>query len=489
MRLQPAFYLFVTLFMLMNCTSNDSIEDSLDDIEHPQFSQQSLPPPIDYDLDSIIERGVLKAIVVGGPTSFFIYRGESMGFEYELLNRFAEELGVKLELVVAKNFDELGEWLNSGKGDVIAHGMTVTLKRQQKFAFSEYLYLTHQVLVQSKPDNWRKMKLHEIDRALVHDAIELIGDTVSIRNNSSYMSRIKNLMGEIGGVIYIDTASSELSTDELIGSVGNGEMKYTIADNTLAEIHAFHYPNLVVSTPISFSQRASWVLRKNSSQLQEKLNEWIINMKKHSEYYVIYNKYFKNRHSISERIESDYFLNNTGKLSPYDELIKKYAEGLPWDWELLASQVYQESRFDPHAHSWASAHGLLQLMPATARELGVSNPSDPEQSIRGGAKYLKSIWVRWSEIPDSLERIKFTLASYNAGFGHIQDARTLTELSNGDPNVWDGQVEKALLNLTYQRYYSKPEIRYGYVHGIEPVKYVKEIFERYTMYKTFLENQ
>ena len=488
MRIPPTIYLFFLLVLLVNCTPKEPVSEDLDELEVPHFSQQATVPPINYDLDSIVERGVLRAIVVGGPTSFFIYRGESMGFEYELLNRFAEDLGVKLELVVAKNFDELGEWLNSGKGDIIAHGMTVTLNRQKHFSFTEYLYLTHQVLVQSKPSNWRHMKLHEIDRGVVHDAIQLIGDTVSIRNHSSYMSRIKNLMGEIGGVIHIDTASSELSTDELIGAVGNGEIKYTIADNTLAEILAYHYPNLVVSTPISFSQRASWVLRKNSTQLQEKLNEWIVKMKKQSDYYVIYNKYYKNRNSISERIESDYFLNSTGVLSPYDELIKKYAEDLPWNWELLASQVFQESKFDPKARSWASAHGLLQLMPATAKELGVSNPSDPEQSIRGGAKYLKSIWERWSEIPDSLERIKFTLASYNAGFGHIQDARTLTELNNGDPNIWDGQVENALLNLTYQRYYSKPEIKYGYVHGLEPVKYVKEILERTTMYETFLEN-
>jgi len=480
------YYLLVFGLLAMGCSESTKVEFS--PVMGDEFTDSEIPDPIAFDLDSIKERGVLRALVISGPTSFFIYKGATMGYEYEMLTRFADHLDVKLELVVVNSFSDLGEMLNTGEGDLIAHGLTVTQNRQKYFGFTDYLYLTHQVLVQRKPTGWRRLKQHQIDRALIQDPIELIGDTVSIRNHSSYMLRLVNTMSEVGGTIYVDTASSQMSTDQLIAGVEAGEIKYTIADNTLAEINANHYPDLDVTTRMSFSQRASWVVRLNSLQLQEALDEWIGEMKNKTEYYVIFNKYFKNRKFFNKHLDSDYYLNETGVLSPYDDWIKEYAENLPWDWKLLASQVYQESRFDPHAKSWASAHGLMQLMPATARELGVTNTADPKQSIEAGTRYLKKLWGMWSEIPDSVERIKFTLASYNAGFYHVQDARTFAELTGRDPFVWDDHVETCILELTYQKNYSRSEIKYGYVRGREPVNYVDQIMDRYKVYNNFLEN-
>ncbi|WP_298533833.1 transporter substrate-binding domain-containing protein [uncultured Algibacter sp.] len=478
-------YVFpLILVLLLSCNSDKNITE--DDLA---FNKESISEPINFDLDAIKKRGVLKAIVVGGPTSFFIYRGETMGFEYELLKRFTENLGVKLEIIVAKDFDVLADWLNTGKGDIVAHGFTPTISRKKRFDFTNYLYLTKQVLVQKKPKNWRKLKLHEINKQLKKDAIELINDTVSVRRYSSYKMRLENLMDEIGGEIYIDEVDSNITTDELIGMVSKGEIKYTIADNTLAKMHTYHFKNLDISTPVSLSQKASWVLRQNTSNLKNELNIWIDGMKKTTDFHVIYNRYFKNRRSITKHIDSDYFLNETGKLSPYDELIKKYARNLPWDWVLLASQIFQESRFDPNASSWANAHGLMQIMPSTAKDLGVLNTSNPEESIKAGTRYLKQLWNEWDMITDDNERIKFTLASYNAGLSHVKDAVTLTKLENGNPNIWTEHVEQAMLKLTYRKYYTKPEIKYGYVHGIEPVSYVKDIFERYGLYTQILEGE
>ena len=416
-----------------------------------------------------------------------IFNLYSFIIEYELLKRFTEEIGVTLEIIIAKDFSTLGEWLNNGKGDIVAHGFTPTMNRKKRFGFTDYLYLTKQVLVQRKPDNWRKLKLHEIDRQLKNDAIELINDTVSVRNYSSYKMRLENLMNEIGGNIHIDEVDSNITTDELIGMVSTGDIKYTIADNTLAQMHAYHFRNLDVSIPISLSQKASWVIRKNASDLNKALNSWIDNVKKTTDYHVIYNRYYKNRRNIKKHVDSDYFLNDTGKLSPYDDIIKKYAEDLPWDWLLLASQIFQESRFNPNASSWASAHGLMQIMPLTAKELGVIDPSNPEESVKAGTRYLKQLWKEWDNIEDYNERIKFTLASYNAGLNHIKDAVTLTKLNGGNPNIWEDNIDQSLLKLTYRKNYTKPGIKYGYVHGIEPVSYVKDIFERYDLYTQIIE--
>jgi membrane-bound lytic murein transglycosylase F len=451
------------------------------------FDKNNISKPINFDLDAIKRRGVLKAIVVGGPTSFFVYRGQTMGFEYELLQKFTEHIGVDLEIIIAKDFNVLGEWLNTGKGDIVAHAFAPTKTRKKTFSFTNYLYLTQQVLVQRKPKNWRKLKLHEIDKTLKKDVIELINDTVSVRNYSSYKMRLENLMEEIGGDIIIDKVDSNITTDELIEKVSSGEIKYTIADNTLAEMHAFHYKNLDVSTPVSLSQKASWVLRKNSSQLKNALNQWIKKTKRTSDFHTIYNRYYKNRQSIKRHTQSDYFLNDSGKLSPYDDLIKTYAENLPWDWVMLASQIFQESRFQPNAQSWAKAHGLMQIMPVTAKELGVTDTSNPEESIKAGTRYLLKLWNQWKHIEDFETRLKFTLGSYNAGINHIIDAVTLTKLTNGNPNLWDNHVEQSLLKLTKRKYYTKEGIKYGYVHGLEPVTYVKDIFERYNLYKQLLE--
>lgn len=485
MRLQKLRYLLIC-FILISCDSQPKKDhDSKDSL----INSTNLSKPINFDLNAIRTRGVLKAIVIGGPTSFFVYRGESMGFEYELLQKFTQDIGVDLEIVIAKDFNELGVLLNSGHGDIIAHGFTPTKSRKKLFSFTNYLYLTQQVLVQRKPINWRKLKLHEIDEKLKTDVIELINDTISVRNYSSYKMRLENLMEEIGDDIHIDEVDSNITTDELIGKVSSGEIKYTIADNTLAQMHAFHFKNIDVSTPVSLSQKASWVIRKNASQLKLALNQWIQKNKGKSDYHVIYNRYYKNRKTIRKHLESDYFLNDSGKLSPYDTLIKTYAEKLPWDWVMLASQIFQESRFNPKAKSWAKAHGLMQIMPLTAKELGVTDTSNPEESIKAGTRYLLKLWNQWDNIEDFNERLKFTLASYNAGINHIKDAVFLTKSEGGNPLVWNNNVDESLLKLTYRKNYTKKGIKHGYVHGIEPVLYVKEIFERYNLYKQFLETK
>lgn len=443
-------------------------------------------PMVERDLEDIKEEGVLKVIMVYSETSYFLYRGQPMGFEYELLTRLAEEWGVELEVIPAENLDELISMLNRGEGDVIAHGLTITKPRQQYIDFTNYLYLTKQVLVQRKPDNWRQQKRHEIQQELISDPIELIGDTVSVRLASSYYDRLQNLEQEVGGDIYIDTVAGYLSTGRIIKKVVNQEIEYTIADDNIAEINSAYYPSLNVETPVSFSQRAAWAVRKNAPELRTALNKWVDSMRKEVDYYVIYNRYFENKRDFRARVESEFYSQEGGKISPYDKLIKEYADSLDWDWRFLSSLVYQESQFDPNARSWAKAKGLMQLMPATARELGVQNRSNPKQNLSGGTAYLAALYERWEAIPDSIQRIKFTLASYNCGYHHVVDAQRLARMQDKDPNRWDENVENALLKLSYPNYYNKDEMEYGYVRGIEPVTYVEQIFERYEHYRQLI---
>jgi len=444
-------------------------------------------PPIQHNLETIKKEGKLKVLTTYSSTSYFLYRGETMGYEYELLQRFAAYLGVKLEIHIADNLDEMLNDLNRGEVDLVAHGITVTNERKKKVHFTDYLYLTHQVLVQKKPDNWRKISWSKLQKSLIHDAIELIGDTVSVRKNSSYFQRLQNLSNEMGGKIYIDTLPGNLSTNKIIEMVVDSKIKYTVADNNLATISASYYPVLDISVPLSFSQRMAWAVRSNSPGLENEINNWLKEFKKDVDYYVIYNKYFKNERSFKARERSDYLSLNTNKISKYDDLIKTYAKKMGWDWRLLAALIYQESKFDPKQKSWAGAHGLMQMMPNTAKAMDVKNRDNPEESLKGGTRYLTKIYNKFESVKDSVQRIKFTLAAYNCGHNHIFDAQNLAKEEGVNPTVWDNNVEEIILKLSYRENYTKPVVKYGYVHGREPYNYVRQIFERYENYKQFIE--
>jgi len=464
------------IFNIWSCKNDDNYD----------LAENSFNPSEPRDLNDILKSGRLRAITTYSGTTYFLYRGRPMGFEYEILKRFTEDLGLELDIVIAQDENKLVEMLNNNQGDVIAYGYTITEDRQKKIDFTKPLYLSHQVLVQRKPDNWRRMKLHNIKDELITNPIQLIGDTVSVKRNSSYAQRLVNLSKEIGGKIHIDTIPGQTTTDEIFKNVAEGKLKYSIVDENIASIYASDYPILDISTEMSFSQQIAWGIRKDSDKLKDTLDYWLNRAKKTVDYHVIYNKYFKNKRSFRKRIKSEFYSLNDKKISPYDKLMKKYSKKIGWDWRLVASIAYQESQFKPSNESWAGAQGLMQIMPRTAAELEITNPNDPEQSLRGGTRYLSELWEAHDNIPDSIQRIKFTLASYNAGLYHIKDAQRLAEEFDLNPKIWDDNVEEALLKLDKPEFYNKDFIKYGFVRARQPYLYVREIFKRYAHYRTFI---
>lgn len=470
--------LLLLSILLVSCQYNTKEKDKVD----------NTPERFSRDLEAIKESGTLKALTIYSGTTYFLYKGRPMGFEYELLERFAKDLGVELEMVIAKNENDLIQLLQDGEGDLLAYGYTITEPRKKEINFTTPLYLSHQVLIQKKPDNWRRMKLHEIKNHLVTNPVQLIGDTVSVKRNSSYASRIKNLANEMGGTIHIDTLDGTLSTDKIIKKVADGEIKYTIADENIAFINSSYHPILDIGTSLSLSQRIGWAVRKKDTQLLSAVNHWLEKAKKTTNYHVTYNKYFKNKRLYKKRVKSDFYSLNENKISPFDDIIKENAKLINWDWRLLASVAYQESQFKPYRESWAGASGLMQIMPETAQELGVTDPYNPSQSLKAGAVYINQMMESHEDIRDSLQRVKFALASYNAGLYHIKDAQKLAEKQGLNPLVWDENVELALLDLSFPEHYNKSYIKYGYVRGEEPYNYVRKIFKRYNHYKRFIDN-
>lgn len=447
-------------------------------------------PPIEFDLDKIKERGLLIAIVDNSTTSYFIYKGQPMGYEYELLSLLAEDLAVELQLVITTDIDDAFAKLNGGEGDIVAYNLTVTKERAKRIAFTDHLTLSRQVLIQKKPDNWRQMKLHEIEKQMIRDQVELIGQEIHVRKSSSFVSRLQNLSEEMGGDVIIVEEPGNVEVENLIHRVAVGDIKYTVADENVAKLNATYHKNLDIETPISFSQRIAWGVRQNSVQLLQAANTWLAQMKKEVPFYTIYDRYFKSSKASLRRVHSDYSTLVGHQLSPYDSLIKKGALELGWDWELLAALIFQESKFNPIADSWVGAKGLMQLMPATAKQFGATDPEDPQQGISAGVKYLKWLEEFWQpKVPDDEERVKFILGSYNVGQGHVLDARKLSTKYGKDSTIWDDHVAFYLLKKSEPEFYNDPVVSSGYCRGREPVHYVEEILYRAEQYKQLMSNQ
>ena len=478
-RISSNILLIFTCFVIAQSCSKDR------KIQNSASTEPSQNITVNYDLKDIIDSGVLRVITTYSPTGYFLYKGETMGFEYEIFKRLADHLDVGLEIVLAKNVDSVIPMLNRGEGDIIALGYTITSERKEEVSFTDPYMITHQSLIQRKPDNWRKMTRDNIKDALATDIVQLISDTVSVRKNSSYYLRLKELSNELGDSIHVNILPGELSDEEIIEMVSDGKIKYSIIDHHKASIHKSYFSNIDVDTPVSLSQRIAWAVRKSSPELLSLINQGLKEIKRKPDYNMIYKKYFENKRQFYNRLDSEYFTATTGKFSQYDEIVKKYADDLGWDWILVKSLIYQESMFNTKDKSWAGASGLMQLMPETAKEMGVSDINNPEQNIRGGSKYLKRMYSYWDQIPDSVQRIKFAMASYNCGYSHVKDAQKLAVKYGKDSLVWDDGVDYFVLNLSKPKYYNDPVVSYGYARGYEPYEYVQEIFERYKNYKTF----
>lgn len=441
-------------------------------------------PEVTSDLDDIVKRGYINALVDNNSVSYFIYKGQPMGYEYELLNRFAEHLGVDLKIKVTSGVDRAMDQLNKGEGDIIAFPLTMTKERNKYVSFSNPHFNSHQVLVQRKPDNWRQMTLDAINDSLIRNPVHLIGKKVYVLSGSSFETRLKHLSEEIGGDVLIQADTTASESESLIRKVALGEIDYTVADHMIARVNASYYPNLDVSMPVSVAQQVAWATRKNSPKLLEAINQWLAQIKKEATFMVIYNRYFKSPRTSLIRMKSDYSSMGGNMLSPFDSLIRKGASSLGWDWRLLASLIYQESRFLPKNESWAGARGLMQLMPRTANEFGAFDLDDPRQSISAGVGYLKFLDNYWrNRIQDPNERLKFILASYNVGLSHIIDARRLAEKYGRDPQIWYGHVEYFLAQKSEPEFYRDSVVTAGYCKCEEPINYVRDVLDRYEEYK------
>ncbi len=426
----------------------------------------------DLDLTGIKSRGFIRAAVDNNSASYYIYRGRRMGYEYELLRDLSKRLGVQLHLVLVADIDKAFDHLQKGKVDIIAMNLEENPSRAKQAAFSIPLGKMSTVLVGNK--NSEEITTWE----------QLEGDTVYVRQAAVYKDQICAVRDSLQIDFYVIESPEHEET--LIDMVVDGKIKWTVADQNTAQANATYYEDLDISWKLKEEGSVAWVVRENSPELLDSLNIWLGDKQKR---FIpdLYAKYFLNSKNSYFRNNSPYSSLAGNQISVYDDIIKGGAEELGWDWRLLASLVYKESRFDTTALSYAGAEGLLQLMPVTLERFGVTNPNDPKQSLMGGVRYLKYLDKFWMKrVPETNERIKFILASYNIGHGHVEDAWRLTMKYGQNTQIWS-DVSEFLELKSDPHYYRDPVVKSGYAKGHLAVNYVRDVMSLFDSYRALVE--
>lgn len=440
-------------------------------------------PPHHFFLDQIIQRKKLIAVSHNNTTGYFIYKGLPMGLHYDMLKILSKRLGVELEIIVEDDLDKAVDILNSGKADIIAMDLTLTKKRSTKVNFTLPIGYNKQVIVQRKKVYGKKAKKN----LFIKRALDLDGKKIYVQRGAVFRDELKHIE-EITGSTFEIIEDETHTQEELVLMVSSGKIDYTACDERIAMANQSFVGNLDYSIAISVEQKLCWAVSKEADSLKAYINDWLVDYTRGTNYAILNNKYFKTQHSKFYKDKKN-LPNRGGKLSPYDKLIKKYAAKLGWDWRLLASMIYQESRFNAKTVSWAGAQGLMQLMPTTAKRFNLTHPFNPEENIKAGVAYL--LWIDKqfdNETMSEEEKIKFTLASYNAGLGHVYDARKLAKKYGRNDNIWTESTDTFMILKANPAYYSDPVVKHGYCRGNEPFKYVLIIMERYEDYKNLVPN-
>lgn len=418
----------------------------------------------------IQQQKVIRFAMRNNMASYFIWQGELHGFNYEMARHFAEQHDLRYQILVAPDNKALLEYVAEGKADIALGFLTPTPERKAMgIAFSRPYHYASELLVARAND-------HSIS-----DINDLKNRTIVARPSSAYWKTITELKDDVAKLT-LKPVSETIETEELIAGVADGRYDLTVADNHILDLELTWRDDVQSVMSLGEPKAQSWAVKSDNRKLLDVVNAYIRKQYRGVYYNITYKKYFKNEHHIL-RARKGYEIVKEGQLSPYDKLVKHQAQKYQFDWRLLVSQMFQESRFDPDAVSWAGAKGLFQVMPKTAAELGVRDLEKPQNGILAGVAYLD--WVRerarYMNPRDEENLMWFTLASYNAGSGHVKDAIRLAKQKGWQADVWFNNVERAMLLLSKRKYATKA--RYGYVRGEEPVEYLRQIRKRYRAYQ------
>ncbi len=460
------------------------------------------------DVDAIRARGVLRVLTRNNASGYFLYRGVERGFDFEIAERLAKEIGVRLEMVVAPTRRDLIPWLLEGRGDIIIAGLSTEVPRGDRVQFSIPYQESRWVVV--APTRGSASKIDSVD--------DLGQVSLLVRPSSSALARLRAL--QVPGGLTLVAAVESFESEDLLDEVKVRENTAAVVEERVARLELLHRRDLQIVVTLDDVDLAGMAMRKEDVSLALVVDEFVGKNVRGTEWNLLNRRYHENKSTTAVAVDARRQAEK-GNLTPYDDLFHAAAgnvgvksptsadgavddESVPLDWRLLAAVAVQESKLDPQAQSSFGARGLMQMLPSTAAENGCDDPFEPACAVRAAARYLGRMareqskpWPTVVEAVDGggfivagaidpdrtvalKDRVRFALAAYNAGQGHVDDARELAAREGLDPDRWFGHVEQAMLLLEKPRYYTTT--RHGFARGSETVAYVSEIQSRFDTY-------
>ena len=413
-------------------------------------------------LEQIIERGSLNVATRIGPLSYFEREGLPSGMDYNLLNEFARSLGVELNVTVFDNLDKQLASVYSRDIDMAGATLTATETRMKSYAFSEPYLEVSTLLIQHSGRSAKKT---------IED---IFGEDYRLMaiEGSSHAEVLNQLQNQYPSLHWQEDA--EVIMFDLMGQVQSGELDYTVVDSSIYQLERSIFPRIEIALELTEPEPIGFVFPKvKDSSLLDAMNSFLADYQSAGELQALKDAYFQDHGRMDVAGSLVFKKRLKDRLPKFEPLFREVAEEYDYDWLLLAAQAYQESHWESRARSPTGVRGLMMLTLPTARQLGIKNRLDPEQSLRGGIRYLLSLHSRLPERITEPDRTKFALAAYNVGFGHLEDARILTQRGGANPDLWD-DVQQFLPLLRQKKYYTT--VKRGYARGTEPVIYVNNIY-------------
>lgn len=424
----------------------------------------SIPKPL---IDRIKEEGVLQVITRNSPTTYYEEREGYRGVEYELVELFAKELGVEVKYIIPESFDEILPMIANGKAHFAAAGLTVTPKREIQVRFSpSYQEITQQLIYRTGTKRPKK----------ITDTVNGVFDVIAGSSHEENLEKLKEKHPELSW-----NAQKGVESEELLYLVKEQVIDYTIADSNQAALSRQLYPELHIAMDLGKPDKLAWAFQHaEDDSLFNAASDFLAKLKKDGTLEQLLERYYGHIDRLGFVDKRTFQRHISQRLPSYLTFFQHAAEETKLDWQLLAAVGYQESHWNPKAVSPTGVRGIMMLTKATSQQLGIKNRRDPEQSIKGGARYIKLVGKKIPERIKDPDRIWMTLASYNIGYGHLEDARVLTARAGADPDKW-ADVKQYLPLLTQKKYYKT--VKHGYARGREPVTYVDNIRNYYELLK------
>lgn len=419
-------------------------------------------PTISRDL-SQIKKDTLRVLVLRDPLTWEVRPGAMTGLEWELLERFAKRQKLPIKAIPVGDPDSMLTMLQNGQGDIMAAQISPS-----GWA-APYISCTQP---------YRRVAAAKAVTRMV--GIEHPSEATFANADTLLVSRWSPFLDSLGRLTAGDTAWMAKITPEtpqqLLDSVAIGRQNDILVSDACGSLEAKRLPLIQFKPRVGRSVPLVFGVRTNSEHLLHALDTWLALARERdarNAMIAAYDNGLDTRGPIRSFTSRE---TNTDAISPYDSLFQAHADSLSWDWKLLAAVAFKESSFDTAAVSYMGAGGLMQMMPATAALMGVTSESGLDGHIQGASRYLGKLDAIWrSEIPSPAQRLKFVLAAYNAGPGHVKDAQRLAKQLGLDPERWDNNVDRAIVLLNRPDFYTLPLAKSGYCRGQDTYWYVRDV--------------